>query len=162
MRLHYQHTPDWCWAACIAMVVEYVNRTRLEDCEVLSLYDRSLGGPGACCEGDRSCVRTGWPGETGRVLQKVFGIAANELDTPLSFDEVKADIDKGQPMIAYMWKTPTNAHAVVISGYRAPDTLMVLDPTNGAHTFPYSVLRSNPRYGEWTQTTLIQTERKRN
>jgi hypothetical protein len=79
-----QTTPVWCWAATIAMVVDYVTGANTQDCEVLSRYDRSLGGPGTCCMGDARCIRTGQDHEMVRIMQ-LYNIHGNYIPRPPSF-----------------------------------------------------------------------------
>lgn len=143
LRYHRQHTQVWCWAASIAMVVEYIKGERIEDCEVLSLYDRQFGGPGRCCQGDTRCVRGSMPGEIGPILGNIFGVRGQVLNRGLSWQEVVANIDNDRPIIAWVWNSPTSAHVVVIVGYRDPGIIMIFDPLTGPKELPHNAFATN-------------------
>lgn len=160
IRPHPQHTLEWCWAASSAMVVEYITGQRIEDCEVLSNYDRRLGGRGMCCEGDRSCMRGAIPGEIETILGQIYGIHGSSQPNPISYNEIVSQIDDEKPIIIWLWRTPSSAHVVVIAGYRRPDTVVILDPMSGQQNVPYSVLRANWQTGVWRDTILITSDRQ--
>lgn len=144
VRFHSQHTMVWCWAASIAMVVEYLDGKRIEDCEVLSLYDRSLGGPGRCCAADPRCMRGSRPNEIGPILGNIFGVHGVELPRSLTWREIVDNIDAGKPIIAWVWNSPQSAHVIVISGYASnPRTLTVLDPLRGSLMVPFDGFAAN-------------------
>jgi hypothetical protein len=137
LKFHRQNTQVWCWAASIAMVVEYLKGTPIEDCEVLSLYDRQFNGPGMCCQGDRRCQRGSMPGEIAPILGNIFDVHGRVLERGLSWNEVVANIDDDKPIIAWVWNSPTSAHVVVIVGYARPNTLVVFDPMAGRLNLPF-------------------------
>ena len=153
IRFHRQHTVVWCWAATIAMVVEYATDQSIEDCQVLSMYDESLGGPGECCQ-DLHCVRTGSTQEMADILGNVFDIHGGYLPSPISFSQVRNHIDNDRPLIAGLRGGP-GAHVVVISGYRSPFTVIVLDPLSGRHEVDWGALIVNAQFGHWTETFVI-------
>lgn len=157
INFHPQNTLVWCWAATIAMVVEYVTGNSIEDCEILNIYDSSRGGPGTCCRGDYRCIRTGQPNEMGHILGDLFGIHGRYISRPPSFDEIKLSIDNKHPLIATL-QTSGSGHVVVISGYELPDQVIVLDPMNGKHIVNYQTIISNFRYGNWVGSFLITPE----
>jgi len=159
IELRRQNTPVWCWAATIAMVVQYLKNRNLEDCEVLSIYDRALGGRGLCCQGARECLRTGQTSEMGAILGRIFDVHGRYIPRALSFDEVVANIDADKPMIAGLQKGPSG-HVVVIAGYDTSDnTIKVLDPMHGEHWVPYNVLIANWQLGIWNLSFEFTTDR---
>lgn len=143
MRYHRQHTQVWCWAASIAMVVEYLKGGRIEDCEVLSLYDRRFGGPGRCCEGDPRCQRGSMPGEIGPILGNIFDVHGRILDRGLTWSEIVSNIDDDKPIIAWVWNSPTSAHVVVIVGYRQPRVILIFDPLTGPKEVSFDGFAAN-------------------
>lgn len=158
INFHRQNTVVWCWAATIAMVVEYVKGENIEDCEVLSRYDRSLGGPGNCCYGDRRCIRTGQISEMGQILGNIFNIRGRYISKPPSFQELKNSINNDNPIIATLQHPRGSGHVVVVSGYQNPNRVVVLDPMHGKHIVNYNTLIANFEYGYWTGSFLLTSE----
>ena len=130
-----QSTLAWCWAASIAMVVEYYHATPTRDCEVLSTYDRSLGGRGMCCFGAAECMRGALPWEIGPILGGLFNLPGRTIERALTWPELVENIRNGRPVVAWIWNSPQTAHVVVLYGFtETPDrrTVHVLDPLRGA------------------------------
>jgi len=157
VSLHRQETPVWCWAASIAMVVGYFQGRSLEDCDVLSAYDRQSGGPGQCC-GNPRCIRGGQPGEMEYILGRVFGVHGVKKGA-IPFNEVVSNIDDNKPLIVQLMSSPTSGHVVVVSGYRYPGEIKVLDPIYGEYWVPYQTLIANWQYGYWVGTFTFTTTR---
>lgn len=123
-----QNTLVWCWGASIAMVAEYYTGAPTKDCEALSLYDRSGGGAGLCCISPRLCHRGAYPQEIEFILKRVYRIPTT-TQGKLSWTTVRAQIDRGHPVIAWFWNGPMSAHVVVIVGYdERGRTLVIHDP----------------------------------
>lgn len=158
IKLRRQSTAVWCWAATIAMVVDHIQGFSVQDCEVLSEYDIRLGGTGMCCSGQLTCQRAGLIPEMTAILSKIFGMHGTHKTTPVSFQEVVTEINAGRPLVAALQK-PGAGHVVVISGYRLPDQVVVLDPIYGKQTVAYATLRANWTYGYWTETLVISSNR---
>jgi hypothetical protein len=160
VKFHRQNTVVWCWAATIAMVVGYLKDESLEDCEVLSKYDRALGGRGLCCQGASECVRTGQPEEMGGILGRLFAIHGRYVPRALSFSDVVRLIDDDKPIIAGLQK-PSSGHVVVIAGYDTSDrTVKVMDPMHGIHWVPYSRLVASWEMGVWSLSFEFTTDRE--
>jgi predicted double-glycine peptidase len=140
---HRQNTQMWCWAASIAMVSEYFTGRPIEDCEVLSLYDRALQGPGTCCMGDSRCMRGSMPNEIGPILTNIFGLRVQTLSRGLSWQELVSNIDNGKPVIAWVWNSPSSAHVMVLVGYDEYGSVIVLDPMAGRKSYPFSGFAAN-------------------
>lgn len=158
MKFHQQNTLVWCWAATIAMVVEYTKQFDLEDCAVLSEYDMQLGGWGLCCMQDISCNRTGETWEMEDILEKIFKIQCSYRRSAIPYHEIVDEIDAQRPLIAGLRKLG-GGHVVVISGYQYPSNVIVLDPLNGREIIPYATLKANWRYGIWSDTFTFSTNR---
>jgi len=160
VRFHRQASPVWCWAAVSAMVVSYIQKLDLEDCQVLAEYDMRLGGAGLCCAGAAQCQRGGLGlEEVGTLLGQVFNVHGQYDYQPLDFDGVVAEIDGGRPILAMLAQPGSQAsHVVLISGYQGTGTLIVLDPLNGRYSVSYSVLLHNWKYGNWVGTSRIRTD----
>ncbi len=157
VSFHPQNTLVWCWAATIAMIGEYVTGQPAEDCEVLSAYDRMLMGPGNCCEFPQSCLRTGHSQEIKSILSNIYGISGYHHVRPLSFDEIKSEIDDDQPFIAAL-RGGFSGHVVVVVGYKDPNKVILLDPMSGRHKVQYSQLLRNFQLGNWTETFTVNNQ----
>ena len=149
-----QHTQVWCWAATIAMVGAYVTGRGAEDCEVLSGYDRLLGGPGSCCQFPQRCARTGSSQEMKTILSRIFGLSGSHYSRALTYAELRREIDGNRPFIAAI-RNGFSGHVVVVSGYEAPDRVILLDPMSGRHVVPYGQVRQNFQLGSWTETLTV-------
>jgi hypothetical protein len=160
IKFHRQNTQVWCWAASIAMVVEYLKGTPIEDCEVLSLYDRQFNGPGMCCQGDRRCQRGSMPGEIAPILGNIFDVHGRVVERGLSWNEVVSNINDDKPVIAWVWNSPTSAHVVVIVGYAQPNTLVVFDPMAGRLNLPFDRWATNwgPSHN-WNISWIFTTDK---
>jgi hypothetical protein len=142
LRHHTQHTKFWCWAAGVAMIAEYLTHKPVEDCELLSAYDKELGGPGQCCgqadhPGDQRCMRAGYIEELSRLLGRMFQLHGVEVARPWTWQEVVTNIDAGRPMMVLLVHSH-GSHIVVISGYRPSGTVYVNDPGLGPREVRYS------------------------
>lgn len=154
MVFHRQNTLVWCWAATIAMVVDYTQRFGLEDCQALAEYDMRLGGPGLCCTpAFATCTRTGGIGEMENILGTIFGVRGGFFPQAPSFPEIVAQIEAGKPLIAALMKDGSG-HVVVVSGYTTGDGVIILDPMVGRAVVPYPVLRTS-----WAGTFVIDSAR---
>lgn len=152
IRIHPQHTLEWCWAASTAAVVEYVIGQPMVDCQLLSAYDYMLGGRGRCCEGNPECVRAGYPGEIKELLS-MFDIPAHHQSTPITYDRLIQEIDSRRPVIIALWMSAPTAHIVVITGYEKPDTVIIMNPTSDRLLrVQYTDLITN---WKWKDTILI-------
>lgn len=151
---HQQHTQVWCWAATIAMVGEYMTGQKAEDCEVLSAYDRALGGSGICCQNPQPCNRTGQVQEMKNIMGNLYKLSGYHHLRPLSFDELKKEIDNERPMIAAL-QTNFSGHVIVIIGYSSPNKVIVLDPISGRHEVSYQQIIANFQTGYWSQTLTV-------
>lgn len=151
---HGQHTLVWCWAATIAMVGEYMTGQKAEDCDVLSAYDRALGGQGLCCSNPQHCNRTGQVAEMKNILGNLYGISGYHYVRPLTYSELRNEIDNNRPMIAAL-QTNFSGHVIVIIGYSSPDKVIVLDPMSGRHEVSYQQIKANFQTGYWSQTLTV-------
>jgi len=151
---HGQQTPVWCWAATVGMVGEYLTDKRASDCEILSAYDRMFGGPGTCCLFPERCMRTGGSDEMTFIMSELFGLSGYHHVRPLSYRQLREEIDKDRPFIVAL-RSIFAGHVVVVSGYKLPDRVVILDPLSGRHVVSYRELRSNWQIGVWTETLTL-------
>jgi hypothetical protein len=129
---HAQSQVIWCWAASSAMVLEYVLKRTVSDCDVASALDQVTGGEGHCCAADgrlrsERCYHARNTELVAGVLRS-YGLSVTVIHGPLGWDELKRSIDAGYPVIAGLYWGGETGHIVVITGYREPGTVIVDDP----------------------------------
>ena len=152
--LKLQNTLVWCWAASAAMVIEYETRQPIIDCQVLDAYARAMGRSGGCCQFPARCMRGAIPGEIEQILLG-HGINMRSQQFPAPLHEVQQHLNRGHPLIIWLWRTPNSAHVVTIVGYRG-SALLVHDPMQGAVWVQDQVLRANWLTGVWRDTIFVE------
>lgn len=155
---HPQSTNVWCWAASIAMVSEFLSKRPVSDCDVASKLDYANGGDGRCCdeEGvfrDGRCLYGRRTAEMTQVMNRYFGLTGTDFNRPLKFDELKASIDAGYPVIARLTFGRRMGHAIVLVGYESPNTVIIDDPADhegtGLFAVNYHYLARYYWWGSW-------------
>ena len=101
-----------CWAVCFEMIIDYVGGERIRQCEQAGLAKES----DLCCVNDgllnEECDFQWFP------MFAEWGFPRKFRRTPLSWGELKTEINEGRP-IAFAWlKNPPVAHMNVIVGYQ--------------------------------------------
>ena len=106
--LHWQETPQWCWAASGQMVMEEAGTRTVPQCYEAN---QALGRTDCCsCPTPAACVQPGWP------QWSTWGFN-NKTANPLSWAELVAKIDAGKPF-AFAWGwNGGGGHMMVVRGY---------------------------------------------
>lgn len=141
-----QQTPVWCWAACSEMIFRYYG-TGNTQCQILSILYQ-----GDCCSFPAFCQTTAPVAGIQAVLFQSGGLSSEIKSGPLSFQEVRTEIDAGRPfIIAYLGSV--SGHVVVVFGYDASNqTLFIHDPLYGTFTVPYGATFAYMGQATWFQT----------
>jgi hypothetical protein len=112
IALRHQETTNWCWAATTEMIAEHLGQS-IEQCELANAeLQRS-----DCCSGDcprnPMCSRPGWP------KFAEIGVAFEESENPLTWDQIKNEIGTHSRPLAYAYgpKTGGVGHILVIYGF---------------------------------------------
>jgi hypothetical protein len=111
--LHWQETPEWCWATSGEMLMEYkggVNPREVPECYEAN---QELGRTDCCtCPTPSACVKPGWP------QFSTWGFNSTETPgTPLTFSEVMGQINNNDPfMFQWDWNGG-GSHVMVAKGY---------------------------------------------
>lgn len=145
----------WQWAAAVAMVASYAKGFTISECQVLAAYNRLIGERETCCEEPLGCMRPGEPQETSFVLESIYGIGGHHLPRPLTITEVRGEIDRGKPVIAYLGDDTIAHRVVVITGYEGTEAVTLIDPDVGKKRVPYALLLQDPGLGGWRDSVTF-------
>lgn len=122
-----QQESQWCWCA-IALGVHrfYEPAFNASQCEVAAII---LQRDDACADPKNSAIDT--PLGLGESLGRLGNFRGPRVDAALSFDEVRAEIDRGAPVgVRIQWHGEDVGHFVLITGYLAGlrPRLAIADP----------------------------------
>lgn len=114
-----QESDMWCWAACTQMILEFMGE-QVPQCKQVNL-SLELSN---CCNSPTpdDCDESGWP-EFYR-----YGFSSDSVDAPLSWQQLKTEIDNNRP-IAFSWAWKQGGgHMMVAVGYAEPHWVYVNNP----------------------------------
>lgn len=153
-----QEQSNWCWAACVEMVLYYYDELAVQQCELAN----ELFGRSECCS-EPSSPECNKPCEIEDV-SKLYArrhIHSQFVDENVSFSTLQAEIDAGRPVeIVFYQRRKTRGHLVIVRGWHITETekfLHVNDPkdSNGASRIvAYSELMDAYEDGRWMYTWL--------
>ena len=169
-RIQMQEQSEWCWAAVAASVERYFNpASTMQQCDVANkvlpkefpnerLPQSDCGCCCQCCCDPDACNR---PAELEIALRQVYKWR-NTLKRPLTFDEIRREIDRGRPVgVGITWDSG-GGHFVVVRGYRllrsGERQVYVADPLNASGLVDIDEF-TLAYYGDgaWTETDLVQS-----
>jgi hypothetical protein len=142
-----QDETNWCWAACLQLLLQLILRNRLSQCQVAELV---LGqNPGECCSGAEPCNFSLRPEEVSDALDDV-GLAADFFPTVLSPRSLSLAVAAG-PVAIVLTRTASGHMllAVRMSGLAIVD---VLDPWLKVGSVDYQYLVDQHPLGHWSRT----------
>jgi len=151
---HHQCRGNWCWAACAQMLLEAGGATGVTQCGLASQLWANCC-PDAPCDGSGPCDHDlDDPGITALLTGK--GLTATRVGCALTSNDVKAQIDAGQPVQAGFSYGQDGGHVVLIAGYQSTgvdEQFIVLDPTDWhAAAWSFQGLLSANQLGTWDAT----------
>jgi hypothetical protein len=148
-----QQQPEWCWAAVAVSVEKYFNpASPLRQCDVAT----SVVGGDPC----REPVPADKPEALDVALRKINRLKKS-VSRPLSFNELRQEIDANRPLCAGIRWRSGGGHFVILSEYEiAPSGarhVHVEDPLNPSGTLNFDEF-TNFYYGdgEWVESYLVQ------
>lgn len=151
-----QQELNWCWAAVTSSVHRYFTpHPPLGQCQIATA---TLGG-NCCVQPVPDDLNS--PHSLEDVLIN-FGAHAVLEHNPLSFQDLKKQIDNSLPVCAYIqWPGgPDRGHFVVLIGYGLTggvEWVDVADPFHGYQCVPYKVFRlAYQGIGTWAYTYRLQ------
>ncbi len=142
-----QEETNWCWAACIQMVMHYFNQTSVDQCHVASLFfeDDSCSQPDSFNFG---CD----PEDVKRIFANPdLSVECTRRASTVQFGTIQKEINEGQRPIAValLWFTPTKkergGHIIIVKGWRMFDGkpfVKVNDPWYGRGDVSFARLKS--------------------
>jgi Papain-like cysteine protease AvrRpt2 len=149
VNLRAQETSMWCWAASGQMVMEFLG-ANVRQCDEAN----KRFGLNDCCNSPapNQCVTGGWPefAKYGFTFQKT-------ADAPLSWEQVKYQIDCLRKPFAFAWHwNGGGGHMMVATGYVEIDGVNYVSvndpwpPNMGDHyTKSYDNYVSGPDHTHW-------------
>jgi hypothetical protein len=171
-RIQEQQCTEWCWAAVVSSVAEFVNSDQQpQQCEIVDreAFSPNSPSPGCCKEANR--CKAGDPsgicnakGSVGLVLQD-YGLTldpSGEVPSPGAFAAIQQEVDNGRVVVIQVVARthPGVAHVMVITGYSGDDSIFVADPADAdSHlTYSYSALLSSlPGASDWRLSKYFTT-----
>lgn len=114
-----QQTKMWCWATSVQMIMTFMGKP-ITQCEQADIQLKKTD----CCADSVPvyCIKGGWP-QFYR-----YGFVSDSVDAPLSWDQLKGQIDDHQPVV-FSWKwTLGGGHMMVATGYAEPNWVYVNNP----------------------------------
>ncbi len=114
-----QQTKMWCWAASAQMIMTYMGKP-ITQCEQADIQLKKTD----CCADSipTYCIKGGWP-QFYR-----YGFTSDSVDAALSWEQLKAQIDRNQPVV-FSWRWSLGGgHMMVATGYAEPNWVYVNNP----------------------------------
>ena len=148
----FQRAEEWCWAACVQMVLNRLG-VNVQQCEVVNrVFDKTI-----CCAtpDDEACNQPVDPGDIVSVYQKC-GRQAQLITYPISFEDLQSEIlVHGRPVEVGMAWAGIGGHVAMVWGAKMGaqgPLLLVNDPKYGSGSVYYVNLLRAYGLGTWQWT----------
>ena len=157
--LQAQSRPRWCWAACVAMLLDALGTPKTQ-CAIAGAavgHDCCGLGTESClgAGGDENCDVTRDPVEIDAVLA-LHGITARRHDDVIGRETLEQELAHGRPVMVYLKGQRSSAdHVMLVVGKPAGERFTVADPCLGEFTeATYEELRVGGRPWRHTWTDV--------
>jgi hypothetical protein len=164
VRLITQEQSLWCWAANVDMVSDFFGNPQLRQCEIAEKQFNisNCGAIGPLVEDGTTSNQAVNPQEV-KDIWAANNVGSTFLESSLSFESLKAEIDQGRPVqVAWLWDGD-GGHVVIVKGYREDANrrfVFINDPLNeneeeeiiGDDAILYSQLLTAHEQGRWAYT----------
>ena len=154
-----QEQTNWCWAACIEMVLRYYDKGAVQQCELAN----ELFGRSDCCS-EPSSPGCNKPCEIEEIstLYSHRNIQSQFVDENVSFSTLQSEIDADRPIeIVFYQRKEKRGHLVIVRGWHTTDAeefVHVNDPKDNsndvARIVAYSELLEAYGEGKWMSTWI--------
>lgn len=153
----------WCWAACIAMVLEYYQKS-MSQCAIVrrKLQHDGEGVEPLCSPNEDQNLEDCDPRRVAQTWRDCGIDGVIPKDGHLPFDEIKAELKAGRPVeVGVLWNAGRGGHVVLIKGWAAtsPESLVINDPLrrspdspDGSGRVAHHELVEGFGRGEWAYT----------
>lgn len=148
VKMAPQQTEVWCWAAVIEMISDYYGNTAYQ-CQTLSWWFNGAD----CCSFPSFCAVAG---TDHQIQQSLFtlGISSEFQYSPLTWSQVKREIDARRPFIIF-YQGSFIGHVVVVYGYeQTTNSLLIHDPYFGTFKVPFGSTFTYNGSMFWSRTLL--------
>jgi len=162
-KMQEQEQTRWCWAAVSVSVEKYFFPTStLTQCQLAKEVISDANAD--CCRNPDSCngvakLQDALHKIEERAKASPIALRFPDPSKPMSFFEVKAEIDSGMPVGVRMEWAGLGAHFLVISGYwtlSGQKLLEIGDPLFGEGTVDFDWFSTSYFGGQWTHTFTMQ------
>lgn len=146
-----QRAEEWCWAACIQMVLNRLG-VNVQQCDIVN----KVLNQAICCDTPEAeaCNQPVGPGDIVSTYQKC-GHQAQQITQPVSFEELQSEILAGRPVEVGMAWAGIGGHVAMIQGATIGPQgplLLVNDPKYGSGSVYYVNLLRAYGLGTWQWT----------
>ncbi len=150
LRVQHQEKTEWCWAAVSTSIDHFFRPDSTHtQCDIASsVLNRNCCG-GATSSSSDAC---NMPQALNPVLGRFHLLAADPILKPLTFDQVRSEIDAGRPVcVLIKWLDNQNqitnrGHFIAVNGYRVTPAqklfVSITDPLYGASEIAYDQFSS--------------------
>lgn len=159
-----QHLPEWCWAACIEMVMTSYSRP-IEQCQLASSICKKLccTGVGSGCEGTNptgranpeECNVPASPRKNDDLWKSLLGGRPQRVKHILEKSDLVAEVvTAGRPVELWCRLCESgSSHLVLVVAYAAAqDLFKVHDPCRQKGALTYDSLKKYTTYWVWEET----------
>lgn len=147
VRYVQQEKDGWCWAACFAMVRQYLGRPSLSQSDLAT----KVFGAGACADPDApSCNRGAFPDAAANLC----GLLCASAVYPFDLANIEYYLRFGPIEALFERNAGDNRHVALITHLRGDGTVRLLDPwpAYGQSFPPVVTLATGYQAGRWTRT----------
>ena len=151
----HQNADNWCWDACVRMVLTYYNIPVESQCQIANRFLRQT----ECCNASMPAACDQGYDPTGITnIYNAYGVVATYAAATLDEPTLQAELDANRPVeVMYCW-TGGGAHVALVFGYYTDDTgaplYQVSDPWFGQKDRAFSDISSayglGTNCGNWT------------
>ena len=157
---HFQEGRQWCWAACIQMVLELTG-VEMSQCEIVKL---KLNDPNHQCGPDFQSRNDSCEPEQMAPAWRDCGIQnAQPVSNFIPMQDIKTEIAANRAIQVGIFWLLGSGHAVLIKGWAptSPETLLIDDPlresplepdADGSGRATHDELVSAFGHGQWVST----------
>lgn len=144
-----QSAQMWCWAATTEMILSYYGQPGSQ-CEVVSYWV----GADCCPANTAPWCDVGAP--SPELIQQAIAlgqVGAQLVYAPLSFSQLKSEIDTGHPVVV-LYSGSFGGHVVVLHGYDGAGNVYINDPFYGQFIVPYATANLYNGSSIWSHSIL--------